>query len=358
MRMLVCITGHGFGHAAQTAPVIRRLWQCLPRLEVIIRSSVPEAWLRSRIKYPFQYVFDDSDFGMEMATAVDVMAEQSARRYWRLHRDWSQAVHCETQRLVEIKPDVILTNIAYLPLAGAAQLSIPAFALCSLNWADIFQHYCSTQPHAAEVYAQMLQAYRSALCFLQCTPSMPMSTLHRTLPIQPIASLGMHKRAALDRQLGVASSGLVGMLAPGGITMDVPVEDWPLINGIQWIVQQGQAPVRSDMMVGDQLPFEFVDLLASCDYIVGKIGYGTVVECVCNQIPLLYVKRGDWPEEPYLIPWLHRYGRAQEISREQLMHGDFSFALSTLLEQSAKPAVACEGAVQAADAILTQLNAK
>ena len=39
--------------------------------------------------------------------------------------------------LRRLAPDLVLTDVAYLPLAGAAQAGIPALSMCSLTWADL-----------------------------------------------------------------------------------------------------------------------------------------------------------------------------------------------------------------------------
>ncbi len=49
-----------------------------------------------------------------------------------------------------------------------------------------------------------------------------------------------------------------------------------------------------------ELRLSVMDVLGSRDAILGKPGYGTFAEAACNGKPVLYVSRGDWPEEPAL----------------------------------------------------------
>ena len=65
----------------------------------------------------------------------------------------------------------------------------------------------------------------------------------------------------------------------------------------------------------------FIDLLTSCDLLITKPGYGSFTEAACNGIPLLYVERGDWPEEAFLTQWLEQHGRCHRISRESFESG-------------------------------------
>ena len=47
--------------------------------------------------------------------------------------------------------DRVLTNVSYLPLAGAALAGIPSLSLCSLNWADLFAHFFADSAWSAPV---------------------------------------------------------------------------------------------------------------------------------------------------------------------------------------------------------------
>ena len=90
--------------------------------------------------------------------------------YRQAHTDWASRVDNEARFLASLKPDLVLTNVSYLPLAGAAAAGIPALSLCSLNWADLFDHFFGKESWAKPIHAEMLTAYRSAQAFLQVTP--------------------------------------------------------------------------------------------------------------------------------------------------------------------------------------------
>ncbi len=55
-HLVVSISGHGFGHVAQTAPVLNRLHECMPQLRITVRSNVAAKHLRSRIHIPFTHL--------------------------------------------------------------------------------------------------------------------------------------------------------------------------------------------------------------------------------------------------------------------------------------------------------------
>ncbi len=145
-HLLACISGHGYGHLAQTAPVLNALRRRLPDLLLSVRSALPLPLLRARIDGPFQYLRDGSDTGMAMSSALEVKVQESAEAYQRLHRDWGLTVMREAQTLREFGADFVLANIGYLPLAGARRAGIPCAAMSSLNWADICVSSWTTLP--------------------------------------------------------------------------------------------------------------------------------------------------------------------------------------------------------------------
>jgi hypothetical protein len=354
MHLLVCISPHGYGHTAQIAPVVNALHRRLPALAVTLRTTVPDALLKARFDMPFTHINEACDFGMVMASSVDVLAADSAAVYADLHRDWPRQVDREAARLKSLKPDLVLANVPYLPLAGAARAGLASAALCSLNWADIFAHYCADSPRADAILADMLDAYRSARVFLRPQPCMPMDSLANTRAIGPVTRLGIPRRDGINNKLGLAPRDRLVLVAPGGIPTRWPIEDWPRRPGLRYIVQDDWRARHPDAVSLEALGMPFVDVLASCDALLGKPGYGSVVECVCNGTPFLYVKRGDWPEEPYLLDWLHTHGRGAAIDREAVQSGAFGAALETLLAQPVPDPVPATGIEQAAT-VLSEL---
>ena len=330
MHLLVNISAHGFGHLAQTAPVINALTGMLPQLRLTVRSALSREQLAARIGTGFVHVAEARDFGFVMHSAVDIDLAASARRYREFHADWPRRIAVEADWLRQHQVDALLCNVAYLPLAGAARAGIPAAALCSLNWADLFTHYFGGEPWAAEIHAQMLTAYNGCKGFLRLTPGLPMAALHCRHDIAPIASIGRRDRPGVLRQLGLGKSERLILLAMGGMELPLPVQDWPKLYGLDWLVPTELDSPREDVRCFDVPGLKFADLLASVDAVVTKPGYGTFVEAACCGIPILYLQRDDWPETPHLASWLATHARSAVLTRERLLAGDFVETLQEL----------------------------
>jgi len=283
-----------------------------------------------------------------MHNAIDIDYAASAERYRAFHADWDRTVAAEADDLRARGVDALLANAAYLPLAGAAQASIPCAGMCSLNWADLFKHYFAAQPWAPAIHAQMLAAYNAAGGFLRVTPGMPMADFANRREIGPIARIGRRDRAGVAAGFGIEAGERWVLVAMGGMEFRLPVERWPQLPGVAWLVPAAWQAQRADVRAFDSFGTHFTDLLANVDAVITKPGYGTFAEAACNGVPVLYVERDDWPEERYLADWLVQHGRAGTVTRAQLMSGDVLAALEAVWRMAPPPVPAPTGAADAA----------
>ncbi len=360
-HLVVSISGHGFGHVAQTAPVLNLLHQRMPQLRITVRSAVTAEHLRSRIHAPFSHLQSSGDIGMVMSSALDVRAEESCAAYRAFHTQWDERVATEATLLRELGADWVFSNVGYLPLAGAQRAGIPNAALCSLNWADIYRHYCCPSAGSGRsademIAAQIHECYASTDAFLRATPGMSMTSLPNLIPIAPIAAIGTNRRTKLNDHLKLSGNEKLVLISLGGIASRLPIERWPRIAGVRWLVQKSWQANHPDAIALESMPMSFSDLLASSDALICKPGYGSFVEAACSGVPVLYVNRADWPESPALIAWLQQNGLCREIARSALEQGTIPKALEELLSASKPEPVVPTGAQQVAEWLAEKMD--
>ena len=378
-HLLFDLSAHGLGHLAQAAPILNHLAKLRPDCRLSLRSALSLEKLRARLDTQafqhFEHLQQASDFGFVMHDAVHIDFAKSAANYRELHAKWDARVATEADFLRGLAPDLVLSDVAYLPLAGAAQAGIASLSMCSLNWADLFAHFFISEPWAPPIYQQILAAYRSSACFLRLTPAMPMPDLPKTCAIAPVAALGQNRRAALQQKLRqklqqsqlaseISDQKLI-LIAFGGFAYELGLEHWPVIAGVHYLIPgpfegctegrtEGCALARRpDMSRFDRLDFSFTDLLKSVDAVLTKPGYGIFTEAACNGSAVLYVRRDDWPEQDCLIAWLQQNARCAEVPAADLASGHLSGALSKLWVQS-PPSIPQANGAQAAAQIIAQ----
>ncbi len=357
MKLLAAISQHGLGHLAQAAPVLNALRTLHPELELTIWSGLGNAALQARIEGPFKHRLESVDFGLVMHNAMRVDQAASHAAYLAFHVDWPARVRQEAEWLRTRAFDQVFADIAYLPLAAAAEAGIRSVAMCSLNWADIAQAYLSDLPGMSEILGQMHAAYASAGVFLQPTPSMPMPALARRRSIAPIAATGRHRRAELIKNLALPVSSKLVLIGFGGIGYQGQGR-LPEMADVIWLTPDdwlnNYDASRVDIIAFGRAGLPFIDLLASSDALITKVGYGSFVEAAAHAVPVLYLDRPDWPETPYLAEWLIGQGNATAIDEPILFTGQLAQELANLWLQPRKPAIRADGADQAARLLLAR----
>jgi len=316
-HLVIDISGHGLGHLAQVSPVISRLAPIVPDLQLTIRTSLSEKLLHSWIKTPFRYLAADLDRGMIMQDAITVDVSASCTWYEAFHADYEERLKRDVRLLESLRPDLLLADVPYIGIEAAHQLGIPAVALCSLNWSDIYRHYCHQHKACDRIADRILFAYAKADIFLQPQPAMPMPGFENTQQIPPIARVGRSSRKKLQSLMERRQPNRFILLSLGGIGMQFPPEALPVLQDTVWIVPDNFEGNRQDILRQSILGTPYIDLLASVDLVLTKTGYGALVEAVVNQVPVLCIERSGWPEEPVLFDWCRQHGYFEKTTLQE-----------------------------------------
>jgi hypothetical protein len=355
-QLFVSISAHGFGHAVQTAVVVNALWERWPDLRVTLRTTLPRTVLAGFFSHDLELIEGADDVGMVMASPLEVLADETADAFEVFHAGWEDRVEAEADTLARLGPDLVFANVPYLTLAAAARAGIPAVGMSSLNWAEPYWDYCGARPEAARIHAEIVAAYRQADLFLLPEPSMPMTWLPQTRTISPLARIGTPRHAELCAALGVNAEQSLVLVTFGGISGHRVLPALPREPDVIWLLQEPLEEGRPDVASIQALGWPFPDLLRSVDAVVTKPSYGTVTEATCNGARVLYLCRGDWAEETYIVDWLQRHAVCREIEKTDLAGDQFISALRALLAQLAKPGPAATGGLEAADALAAYLG--
>lgn len=356
-HLLLALSGHGYGHLAQCAPVVNALWADMPDLKLSVCSALPRDVVATRLDGPFAYHCAELDPVLQMFNAWEVDVPASQQVYRAFHDDWEAGLQQDVDLLRQIGPDVVLADIPYRILSAAAQLGIPAIGMCSLNWADIYTAYYRGDHTDRQILARMNAGYQAAHTFLMPQPAIPMPQLDNTRAIGPIARRGVRQKSALCEHCGLREDVNIVLVALGGIASDMPLERWPRMGNTVWLFTTAAGPQRDDCLEVGALALSFIDVLASVDVVLTKPGYGTYTEAVCNGVPVLSIERPDWPETAVLNRWVRQHGHLGLMTREQFYQGAFAPQVQVLLAADTGPGIQATGISQAAGLVQSLLPA-
>lgn len=300
-RLVVDVTGHGFGHLGQLAPILSELRRRRPGLRLTLRAALPADQLARMLEAPFARAPGPPDIGLVMSSPIEPDRPATRAFYDRLESAWEELVAEDAARLQALRPDLLIANVGALGLAAAVRAGIPALALSSLDWASVLEAYDLA---SAALVRRLREAY-SAVPFVQLTPHLPMEWHPDRHPIGPVARRGRRRRDALLARLALPEKTILALVAFGGIAMPRLLAELPALPEVAWLADRASGP---GLVPVEGIDLPFPDLLASVDLLVTKTGYGLMVEAAAAGTPVLHLARPDWPEAPWLEGWIAAHG--------------------------------------------------
>ena len=354
MPLIWCaISSHGLGHAAQLVPVLNELGHIVPGLQAHLRTQVPAWFFENRLTVPWTLSTAQQDVGciQHGPLTIDVAATWNAHA--RFHAQWEQHVRAEALAMRAAAPALVLSDISHLAIESGAQAGIPPVAFCNLSWDQILEPLADLeQPDHHRIIDRIRRAYAHAKMLLRPAPGIPMNAFQNIVDIGPIADPTPEAPADLRKALAAAPGEQIVLIGFGGIALDaLPFEQLEKLAGYRFIVT-GPVPDRcARIRAAATLPYSFRTLLASADILITKPGYSTVIETVAQGKPVVYVRRYNFADEQSLVDYLHRHGRAAELTAQDFKAGRWRDALHAV--EAATSAAAPPRPTGAAEAAAT-----
>jgi hypothetical protein len=361
MPLIWCaISGHGFGHAAQVVPVLNAIGSSLPDVNAILRTTVPASFFRDRLTIPYTLSPAQQDIGCVQDGPLEIDIDATWAAHQRFHETWEARLSNEVAAMQAASPALVIADTPYLALEAGSRVRIPTVALANFTWDLVLKQYCRTSDRSHQQLIQRIRdSYATAILALRITPAPTIDIFPNIIDISPIASPNLSERERLTSVLALKPHERTILVGFGGIPLtSLPLEHMEQLHHYRFLFD-GPVPQRYSRIHSTKtLPFSFKTLLASVDVIMTKPGYGTIVEAVALQQPVVYVRRYNFADEPPLVDYLHRYGRGVELSVDDFTEGRWDAALLQALTMPVRssPPPPSTGATEAAAFISQHLK--
>lgn len=351
-RIWCAISGHGFGHLSQVIPILKQLAKTVS-LTIHISTPLPHTLIQKNLEHPFSQECRSQDVGLVQNDPMVVDLPKTFTALKTLHDNWDTQLHLEKQALAQWKPDLVLADIPYIPIAAAAELSIPSVAIASLTWDAVLSAYFSSDIPEVHLWLhQMRQAYAQTTLALMPTPTLPGDIFPNRIHIPPLTTPGYPQKDRLRHTLGIDPKDkkpLILVSLGGFPAQNLPLENLAEESRFHWLIDLSITKKQNHLHTTQTLfDWNFSDIIASVDGIVSKPGYGTSVLASVHQQPFLYICRGLFPDEKIICDWLKKVGRSSELTPEIFYTGKWHDPLQQLMDQPPPPPPPSNGAQTAA----------
>jgi hypothetical protein len=352
--LAVYVTSHGFGHLNRTAAVLNRLPADVP---ITIKSN-PNLFVhwRERLRRPAELQSFVSDVGAVNPPGDSAATDGPATLAMaaRVHAEALARLDNEVQRLVQQQNAAVLCDAPALPLLAARRAEIPGFLMSNFTWADIYA------PHARKVGGEAVgfvhslrEVYRAATAIFRVAPALRMAWLRPVFNAGMVVNKGKNRRAELRRLIGLKNSEKLVYLYVGRYGQSDL--DWPRLGrldqaGVHFVTYPPlPAGASSNLHAVSSPDWPGGDLIASCDAVFAKAGYGTVCEAMVSGTPLIYPPRSGFAEHRILDRCLREWGGGVSISSREFRSLRLDRALEkALVMEVGAPPYASDGAMRVA----------
>jgi hypothetical protein len=311
MRNTVCfvVSAHGYGHASRQMEVLRTLLDRRPALTAAVFSAAPEAVFRDylsgdpALSARVSIVPCRADVGLVQRDGLRMDHAASLRALAAAWGDPDRAEADLAAALGAHEPAVIVADVPPVAFGAAHRLGVPAVAVGNFDWAWIYAYYAAQDPAYAPFEALCRRWQGLATRAVHLAPGPPLTGFPTVVQAAPLARRLLVDARAVRARLEVPPGDRAVLVSFGGFGLDDPQRRIPRVPGVTWIL----APPMEDLRRPDArfVPHEpYLALLAACDAVFTKPGYGIVCEATRNRTRLLYTDRGDFPEYPWLTGWL------------------------------------------------------
>jgi len=275
------------------------------------------------------------DVGCLQDGPLNIDIQNTWKAYETFHQDWASKVVREAQTIRSHSPDLIISNISHLAIEAGAYSGIPTMAIASLSWDKILEGLQGNSVgNHMETVEHIRRSYCKAEMCIRICPSLEMDAFSKIKNVGPIA-LPLGDEKVLKSDVAEQEDRVWVLVGFGGIPLkDFPFGEMEKMKKFRFIVD-GKVPTGfHDIWPLSKFPLSFKQLLSASDIIVTKPGYGTVIESVNNGKPIVYVRRYNFADEPVLIEYLHKFGRGEELTREDFFSGNWAKVLESVWASS------------------------
>ena len=342
MTLLFYISGHGFGHASRDIQVINALARRVPGLRVVLRTMVPEWFLRASLEARVEIIPGDTDAGVVQPDSLSIDEVGTARRAAAFYARFDEHVAREAELIRSLEPALVAGDIPPLAFAAAAAAGVPSVAISNFTWDWIYGGFPGFDTLAPGVRAVIARANAQATHTLRLPFAGGFAAMRQIEDVPLVTRRPTLAKGDTRGRLGLGHERPIVLATFGGHGGNIPLERAAesarfTVMATDYEVGSHLTPHPNLRVVSGEamrrLGLTYTDLLAASDVVATKLGYGIVSECLANGVALLYTLRRRFIEQEVFMREMPAVMRSLHIDTDALRDGRWAERVEALLAQ-------------------------
>ena len=341
------ISGHGFGHASRQIEIVNALGARVPEdVHILLRSTAASRLFERTIDVPFTLLAGACDTGVIQVDSLRLDEVDTVNRAGEFYANFSDRVSDEAEMLRAHDVRLVICDAPPLACAAAAAAHVPSIVVSNFTWDWIYEGYADRFATAApHVLPIIREAYASATAGWRLPMHGGFATVHQIQDVPFVARRASRPREAVLSALRIPRDKPIALSSFGGFGVgDFDIGTVDCLDAYTVVItrwQESEPPPHGVRCVDEwtmyEMGFRYEDLVAACDVVVTKPGYGIISECVANDTAIVYTSRGHFVEYDVLVREMPRYVRCVFLEQDRLLAGRWRDALDTVLASGAAP---------------------
>jgi hypothetical protein len=352
--LAVYVSSHGFGHAVRVSDVLAELLVRSPNCRVYVRTLAPE-WL-----FPARVSLERSstDVGLVQRDSLTIDFAATLEALAELEATCEARVEKEAAWLRAIDASLVLGDIPPIAFAAADRVRVAGIALGNFSWDWIYRAYVTRNDRFAGHADRAAESYAFAKCLLRLPFHADMPAFRSVVDIPLVARRSASSRADVRRRIGLPVARPLVLLSFGGLGLGkLNVAPLGEMADVGFVATEPFADAPPNLTCLPRSQLDYTALLAACDAVITKPGYGIVASSLVNGVRVLYATRDDFPETPILVRALEEHGTAEAVEAADLVRGEIRAPLERLLARPVcESPIAADGAARAAELLVRELG--
>jgi hypothetical protein len=260
----------------------------------------------------------------------------------------------EEKWLTANKIDLVISDVASLPMKAAENLKIPTILIGNFTWHDIYSHF----PEAKnETYLIQALAEEYSHATLQILPQCHLDNqiINHKKEVGFIANNGKNIRSDLISFLGKTAENktLIFIYLGEHGTRTV---NWEKMRDNKDCLFLTRDPIEHPAIHFLYEKFSYHDLIASSDIIFTKGGYSTLATAFANHKPVVTCERNDFYEFEAVREYLQKRQIGIIIKNTPFRQGDWQEPIKEALKLTVKNKIPLNGEIEIAKIVQQMLS--